>query len=99
MRQTPTSPYMPDLAELRAWLEKMLATMKFVELVVAVIGLIGRMREINLELTKRLAYLTRKRPRSETLERLERQLTLPLVGLVATDRSPRSLDPDAAPPK
>ena len=55
--------------------------MKFVELVVAVVALIGRMRDINLELTKRLAYLTRKRPRSETLERLERQLVLPLMGL------------------
>ena len=83
MKQTPTSPYAPDLAELRAWLEKLLAAMKFVELVVAVLSLIARMRDINLELTKRVAHLTRKRPRSETLERLERQLVLPLTGLVA----------------
>jgi transposase len=83
VKQTPTSPYVPDLDQLREWLEKMLAAMKFVELVVAVIGLIGRMRDINLELSKRVAQLTRKRPRSETLERLERQLVLPLAGLVA----------------
>lgn len=82
-KQTPTSPYVPDLELLREWLEKMLAAMRFVEMVVAIIGLIGRMRDINLELTKRLAHLTRKRPRSETLERLERQLALPLMGLVA----------------
>jgi hypothetical protein len=35
------------------------------------------------ELAKQLANLRRKRPRSETLERLERQLTLPLEGIVA----------------
>lgn len=87
MQQTPTSPYLPDLETLRAWLEKMVRTMKFVDLVVAVVGLVARMREINLELTKRVAHLTRKRPRSETLERLERQLVLPLMGLVAP--SPR----------
>ncbi|HEY6727022.1 MAG TPA: transposase [Polyangiaceae bacterium] len=74
MKQAPTSPYVPDLDQLREWLEKMLA----------VIGLIGRMRDINLELSKRVAQLTRKRPRSETLERLERQLVLPLAGLAAT---------------
>jgi len=83
MQRTPTSPYSPDLEQLRAWLEKMVAALKFVELVVAVVGLIGRMRDINLELTKRVAHLTRKRPRSETLERLERQLVLPLEGLVS----------------
>jgi transposase len=49
----------------------------------AVLALITRMRDINTELTKRLAHLTRKRPRSEALERVERQLVLPLVGLVA----------------
>jgi len=44
---------------------------------------IEHLRDINTELTKRLAQLTRKRPRSETLERVERQLVLPLMGLVA----------------
>jgi len=82
MRQLPTSPHAPDLEQLRVWLDKMIAAMKFVDLVLAIVGLIGRMRELNLELTKRVAHLTRKRPRSETLERLERQLILPLAGLV-----------------
>lgn len=97
MKQTPTSPYAPDLDQLRAWLEKMVATMKFVELVVAIIGLISRMREINLELTKRVAHLTRKRPRSETLDRLERQLVLPLTGLAlaAAGAKPGSTDSEA----
>jgi transposase len=84
---TVTSPYAPDLEEVRAWLKKMVAAMKFVELIMAVLGLITRMRDINLELTKRIAHLTRKRPRSETLERVERQLVLPLMGLIATKGS------------
>lgn len=88
MQRSPTSPYSPDLEQLRAWLEKMVAALKFVELIVAIVGLIGRMRDINLELTKRVAHLTRKRPRSETLERLERQLVLPLEGLVASSAKP-----------
>lgn len=81
--QHPTSPYDADLRELRTWLEKMVAAMKLVELIVGVVALIGRMRSINAELTKRVAHLTRKRPKSETLDRLQRQLLLPLFDLAA----------------
>src|ERR1041384_320765 len=95
MKQTPTSPYAPDLEELRVWLQKMVAAMKLVELIAAVLALITRMRDINLELTKRVAHLTRKRPRSETLERLERQLILPLPGVIpAAKPVAKSPDPD-----
>src|SRR5260221_10249732 len=95
MKQTPTSPYAPDLEELRAWLQTMVAAMKLVELIAAVLALITRMRDINLELTKRVAHLTRKRPRSETLERLERQLVLPLPGLIpAAKPVAKSPEPD-----
>jgi transposase len=95
MKQTPTSPYAPDIEELRAWLKTMVAAMKLVELIAAVLALITRMRDINLELTKRVAHLTRKRPRSETLERLERQLVLPLPGLnPAAKPVAKSPDPD-----
>lgn len=83
MRQTPTSPYVPDLDQLRAWLEQMIAGLKFVELVVVILTFVRRMGDINLELTRRIAYLTRKRPRSETLERIERQLVLPFAGVAA----------------
>lgn len=74
-----TSPYAPDVDALRAWLEGMIASMKLVELVVAVVSLVTRMREINGELMKQLAGLRSKRPRSETLDRIERQLLLPGV--------------------
>jgi transposase len=86
-RPTITSPFSPDLAEVRAWIEKAIASMKLVELVVAVMALLTRMRDINTELTKQVAHLRRRRPRSETLGRVERQLAFAFAGtvLVATD--------------
>jgi len=85
MHKTPriTSPYAPDLGEVRAWLDKMIRALRFVELVAAIVAFISRICEINGELSKQLAQLRSKRPRSETLERLERQLLLPIVGLAA----------------
>jgi transposase len=77
-----TSPYAPDLAAVRTWLEKMIASRRFIEIVVAILALITRMRDVNTDLVAKLAYLKRKRPPSETLERLKRQLVLPLVDRV-----------------
>jgi transposase len=57
-------------------MENMIKSMRLVDLVVAVIALISRMRDMNTELTKRITDLRRKRPRSETLARVERQLVL-----------------------
>jgi transposase len=74
-----TSPYAFDVAQIRAWIERMIAALKFAELVAAVLSLITRMRDVNTELMRQVAHLRRRRPRSETLERLERQLVLPLV--------------------
>jgi transposase len=81
MQQTPpliTSPWTPDIKQVRAWLEKMIAALRFVEVVTAILALIQRMCDINTELTKQVAHLRRKRPRSETLRRIEQQLALPL---------------------
>jgi transposase len=69
-----TSPYAPDLAKVRAWLEQMVRALKFVELVAAVLSLLTRMANLNAELTKQLGHLRRRRPRSETLARIEDQL-------------------------
>jgi transposase len=77
-----TSPFAPDLAAVRAWLEKTIASAKFVELVAAILALFKKMAELNAELTRRLAHGRRKHPRSETLDRLGRQLALPLDGVV-----------------
>ena len=78
-----SSPYAPDLGEVRAWLEKMIRAVRFVELVTAIVAFIARMCEVNGELQKKLAELRRRRPRSESLERLERQLVLPFADLGA----------------
>lgn len=93
-----TSAYAPDLDALRSSLEKLLATFQFVELIAAVIALVTRMRDINLELTKRVAHLTLKRPPSETLERLERQLVLPLFAMAAAKTS-KPAAPEKTPKK
>jgi transposase len=74
-----TSPFAPDRADVRAWLEKMIKALKFAELITAIVALICRMGEINLDLTKQLAHLRRARPRSETLKRLEGQHLLPFM--------------------
>src|SRR3974390_3398271 len=85
-----TSPYAPDLGQVRAWLAQAIRALKFLELIAAVVALVTRMGEINAELVKQLANLRRKRPRSETLRRLEGQYALPFPGLVtSTSRSSR----------
>ncbi len=78
-----TSPYAPDLAQVRAWVEKMIAALRFAELVAAIVALIARMCDVNMELTKQVANLRRRRPRSERLGWLERQLALPLGEMLA----------------
>ena len=89
---TITSPSSPDLAQVRTWMQRMIAELRFRELIIAVLALVDRMRVINLELVKQIAHLRRARPRSETLARLERQLTLPLPGLDAAAVKPSGKD-------
>jgi transposase len=76
-----TSPYAPDLGEVRAFLERMISARRFAELVTAILAFVTRVCEVNGELEKKLAQLRRRRPRSEVLGRIERQLTLSLVDL------------------
>lgn len=51
-----TSAFAPDLDEVRAWLQKMIVALKFVEMVTAILALIGRMRDLNTELVAQLAH-------------------------------------------
>lgn len=94
MASSSPSAFEPDIEQLRASLTQLLFELKFGEVLRVVVMLIVRMRDINTALVKRLAYLTRPRPRSETLERLEAQLLLPLFAQAA--KSPSS--GKAAPP-
>lgn len=83
-----TSAQLPRLDEVHTWLQKMIAALKFAELVVAIVALIRRMSDFNTELTKQLANLRRKRPRSERLEWVERQLAFAFPGLVTSAHKP-----------
>ena len=84
-----TSPYAPDVGEVRIYLEKMIHALRFAELVAAILAFVVRMAEINGELSKKLAELHRRRPRSESLARIERQLALPLAALSGTAHEAR----------
>jgi len=63
--------------ELKHWLDGLIRQLRFAQLVTAVIALVTRLRDLNTELTKRLAHLQRARPRSERMRSLEAQLMLP----------------------
>jgi hypothetical protein len=56
-----TSPYAPDLEQVRTWMETMIKALRFFDLVVAVMALLGKMRDLNNELVKQLAHLRRAR--------------------------------------
>jgi transposase len=75
-----TCTYQPDVESVRAWLQKMVVEARFLELVVAVVALIARLRDLNTHLMKQVAHLKRARPPSETLRRLERQMTFSFLG-------------------
>lgn len=85
---TVTSPYAPDVDDVRRWMEKMIKSMRLLELVAAIIALVTRMRDINTELTRRMADARRRRPRSEKLGRVEGQLMFAFGIMVPLIREP-----------
>jgi transposase len=88
-----TSPTAPDLEQVRAWLWEKILALRVLDVIAAVITLIARMRDLNLELAMKIAHLKRRRPPSETLVRLERQLMLPCFDAPPKKkRGPRSTD-------
>lgn len=92
---TVTSPYAPDVDDVRRWMQKMVQAMRLVELIAAIIALVTRMRDINTELTKRLGEARRKRPRSERLVRVEGQLVLAFAAVVVAGEAPEPAASDA----
>lgn len=74
-----TSAQVPDVEDFRRWLQQMIKSLRFGELVVAVVAFVVRMRDLNTELTKRLGDLRRGRPRSETLRRVQMSLNFGAV--------------------
>jgi transposase len=87
---TITCTYQPDVERVRAWLKKMVAEGRLLELIVAVVALIARLRDLNTDLMKRVAYLKRKRPPSETLRRVERQLAFSFIEEAVSGRDKES---------
>jgi transposase len=93
-----TSPNAPDIVEVRTWLERMIAAVKFAELITAVLALITRLRDLNTQLTIQLAHSRRARPRSETLARVEQLLLFDLTG-AGQKAKPDGASPPEPPPK
>ena len=75
-----------------------MASLKLVELVTAVVLLVTRMRDINAELTRQVAHLRRRRPRSEVFDRVQRQLSF-LFEAAKAAGAPVADSPPPAPKK
>jgi len=74
----------PDLEVIGRFIKEMIARGAIAELIASILGLLQRMRELNMELAARVASHTRTRPPNEALRRL--QLELPLAfGAAAND--------------
>src|SRR5882724_12302752 len=74
-----------DLKRLRSFITEAVAEGAIALLISTIIGLLTRMRDLNQELARQLAWKNRKRPASETTHRL--QLELPFA-LLATPEPP-----------
>ena len=74
-----------DLKRLRSFITEAVADGAIALLISTIIGLLTRMRDLNQELVRQLAWKNRKRPASETTHRL--QLELPFV-VLATPEPP-----------
>jgi transposase len=72
-----TSALSPDLEEVGRFMGDMIARGAIAALVTAIVALLARMRDLNLELVRKLAGTSRRRPPNETMRRL--QLELPLL--------------------
>lgn len=88
------SAFTPDLREVRTFLELKIKEGSFVALIAAVLYLIGRMCKYNAELMTRIAQLTRRRPKSETLERVEQQLAFAFPQVTASRAKPAAEQPE-----
>lgn len=90
-----TDTYAPDVEQVREWLQGMVAKCRFVELIVAVVSLIARLRDLNTELMKGMVALKRKRPPSETLRRLDNQLAFSFIAKGVAKSKEASADDEA----
>ncbi len=86
-----TSALDPDLGVVRQFIADMIAKGAVAALVTAIVALLVRMRDLNLELMRKLASKSKKRPPNEAMRRL--QMELPLIcALAANDTKPAPVD-------
>ena len=78
-----TSAVEPDLDVVRKFIADMIAKGAVAALITAIVALLVRMRDLNMELMSRLASKSRKRPPNEAMRRL--QLELPLLCVPAAN--------------
>ena len=93
---TITSPIDPDLGAVRKFIAEMIAKGALVALVAAIVALLMKMRDLNMELMAKLASKSRKRPPNEAMRRL--QMELPFLCAAAANDS-RPPIPDKKPKK
>jgi transposase len=82
-----TSALAPDLVAVSTFIRDMIAKGAIAELVVAIVALLVRMRDLNTELMGKLASQSRKRPPSEAMRRLQQEQPL-LCTAAANDAKP-----------
>lgn len=92
-----TSEYDPDLGLVKRFIQQKFAEGALAVLLATVLALLSRMRDLNTELRKQLASGRRKRPPSETMQRL--QMELPLWAAVAANDGKPTSKPRKEPKK
>lgn len=81
---TITSAIDPDLDAVKKFIADMIAKGAIAGLVMAVVALLAKMRDLNTELMRKLASKSRKRPPNEAMRRLQMELPF-LCGSAAND--------------
>jgi transposase len=84
---TITSVLDPDLGAVRKFIADMIAKGAIAALVTAIVALLVKMRDLNMELMGKLASKSRKRPPNEAMRRLQMELPL-LCTAAANDSKP-----------
>ena len=69
-----TSPLVPDLEAVRAFIVEMVSKGALLALIEAILGLLARMRDLNTELVRQLSQSRRARPPSERGSALQGEL-------------------------
>jgi transposase len=88
-----TRPEAPDLEAVRRFIVDMIGRGAVTALVAAIIELLSRMRDLNTELMAKLTKTSRKRPPSETWQRLQLELPLLVAQPAANDDATSALSP------